>query len=319
MSPRARLRGLLDMDPAAVGYLAGWALVRRLPEPLARALFHFGADRASAGGRGMDQLRRNLARVVGPENVTRDLVRDSVRSYARYWREAFRLPAMTADPMLGARLADSVVGRETFEASLNSGRGVILALPHSGNWDMAGTFLVKNFGQFTTVAERVRPEILFRAFVDYRESLGFEVLALTGGQPPFPRLREVLAAGGVIALLGERDLKQSGVTVEFFGETTTMPAGPAHLALETGAALHVVHCWFTDGPEREGWGFSVSDEVEVDELGPTVQRVADLFAANIAAHPEDWHMLQPQWTADIEARRKRREQESRAREAGGRQ
>lgn len=302
-----RLRGLVDSDPVAAGYLAGWSLVRHLPEPLARGLFRFGADLASDGGRSMEQLRRNLARVVGPENVTRDLVRASVRSYARYWREAFRLPAMMDDPVLGVRLDDSVVGRDAFEASLNSGRGVILTLPHSGNWDMAGRFLVKNYGRFTTVAERVKPEVLFRAFVDYRESLGFEVLALTGGQPPFERLREVLADGGIICLLGERDLKQSGVNVRFFDEETTMPAGPARLALETGAALHVVHCWFTDGPEGEGWGFSVSDEVMVDDLQSTVQRVADLFAANIAAHPEDWHMLQPQWTADVEAQRRGRE------------
>lgn len=303
------MRDRVDFDPAAAGYLAGWAVVRRLPGPMARTLFRFGADRVSDDGRGMDQLRRNLARVVGTENVTRDLVRDSVRSYARYWREAFRLPSMTRDAVLNARLDESIVGWDAFQASVNSGRGVILTLPHSGNWDMAGVYLVKHYGQFTTVAERVRPEVLFRAFVDYRESLGFEVLALTGGQPPFPRLREVLAEGGVICLLGERDLKQSGVEVEFFGETTTMPAGPARLALQTGAALHVVHCWFTDGPEGEGWGFSVSDEVEVDELAPAVQRVADLFAANIAAHPEDWHMLQPQWTADVEERRARREVE----------
>ena len=92
-----------------------------------------------------------------------------------------------------------------------------------------------------------------------------------------------------------------------FGETTSLPAGSVQLARETGAALHVVHCWY---PEEGDWGFSVSDEVEVSELEPTVQRVADLFAANLAAHPEDWHMLQPQWTADIEERRERRRSEA---------
>ena len=302
---------LRGFDPAAAGYLAGWSLVRRLPEPVARALFRLGADLASDHGRGMDQLRRNLARVVGEENVTRRLVRDSVRAYARYWREAFRLPALVHDAGLHTRLESAVVGREAFEASLVSGRGVILALPHSGNWDMAGMYLVNRYSQFTTVAERVHPEVLFRAFVDYRESLGFEVLPLTGGPSPFPRLCSVLSSGGVVALLGERDLRQTGVRVNFFGESTTMPAGPAQLALETGAALHVVHCWFTEKDGEEGWGFSVSDEVAVDELGPTTQRVADLFAANITAHPADWHMLQPQWSADIERRRRQRAGEKR--------
>ena len=289
---------LRELDPAALAYLAGWKLVRHLPDRAAGALFDLGADRASDRGRGMEMLRRNLTRVVGAENVTAALVRDAVRSYARYWREAFRLPSLAGDPELAERLTRSVVGREHLDASLASGRGVVLTLPHSGNWDMAGVFLVGYCGQFTTVAERVRPEVLYNAFVDYRESLGFEVLAHAGGRPPYPRLREVLESGGVVALLGERDLRRKGVRADFFGEETTMPAGPAQLALDTGAALHVAHCWFTD----DGWGFSVSEEIEADALEPTVQRVADRFAANIAAHPADWHMLQPLWPADLENR-----------------
>lgn len=288
-------------DPAAAGYLLGWRVLGRLPFRLTRTLFRLGADLASDHGRGMDQLRRNLARIVGPENVTRELVRASMRSYARYWLEAFRLPTMMNDPRLAGQLRESVVGEDTLRVAVDSGRGVILALPHSGNWDMAGLYLVQNFGQFTTVAERLKPEVLYEAFVDYRRSLGFEVLALTGGEPSFPRLKEVLTEGGVVCLMGERDLKQRGVTCQMFGEETSLPAGPAQLALATGASLHVVHCWFT---EHGGWGFSISDEVEVTDLPETMQRVADLFSANIAAHPADWHMLQPQWTADIERRRR---------------
>lgn len=289
-----------SFDLATMGYLAGWKIVRQLPTPLARALFNAGADKASNNGRGMEQLRKNLTRVVGAENVTAELVRNSVRSYARYWMESFRLPSMKDDPELKAVLTESVQGIPHFEASQKTGRGVILALPHSGNWDMAGLFLVNDYGQFSTVAERVRPEVLFRAFVEFRESLGFEVLPLTGGVPAFPRLKEVLNDGGVIALLGERDLKQKGVEVDFFGEKTTMPVGSAQLAIETGAALHAVHCWF----EPHGWGFSISEEIEVDNILATTQRLADRFAENIAQHPADWHMLQPQWTADIEQRKR---------------
>lgn len=285
---------------SALGYLAGWRLVRLLPHPVARTLFRFGADLFSRNGRGMDQLRANLSRVVGPEHVTRELVRDATRSYARYWMEAFRLPSISKDPALMDRLRDSVVGLEIFDRSRDLGRGIIITAPHSGNWDMSGAFLVSYNGQFTTVAERVRPEELFNAFVEFRESLGFEVLPLTGGDtPPFERLREVLRAGGVVCLLGERDLRGSGVETTFFGEQTSMPAGPAQLAIETGAPLHVVHPWF----EADGWGLSVSDPVEVDNLSDTVQRIADLFAANIAAHPRDWHMLQPLWFADLDADR----------------
>ena len=290
-------------DLAAAGYLAGWKVVRRLPEPVARTLFRWGADWASNNGRGMDGLRQNLARVVGPENVTRALVRGSVRSYMRYWMEAFRLPAIHSDARLHERLLSGLEGLEHFDASAESGRGTILALPHSGNWDMAGVFLVGHYGQFTTVAERLKPAVLFDAFVNYRETLGFEVLPLTGGDAsPFKRLKEVLEAGGVVCLLAERDLTRSGISVDFMGEEANMAAGPAQLALETGAALHVVHSWF----EGAGWGLSVSPEIEVTNLQETTQRMADGFADNIRRHPEDWHMLQPQWNVDIERRRQAR-------------
>ncbi|MDK4330480.1 phosphatidylinositol mannoside acyltransferase [Corynebacterium accolens] len=295
-------------DVAAAGYLAGWKVVRRLPQPVARTIFRWVADFASDNGRGMDGLRRNLTRVVGAENVTRELVRDSMRSYMRYWMEAFRLPAIHSDPQLHERLMGGLEGLEHFDASAQSGRGVILALPHSGNWDMAGVFLVGHYGQFTTVAERLRPEVLFDAFVDYREELGFEVLPLTGGPAtPFARLKEALEEGGVVCLLAERDITRSGVTVDFMGEEANMAAGPAQLAIETGAALHVVHSWF----EGDGWGLSVSPEVEVTDVQETTQRMADGFAANIRRHPADWHMLQPQWNEDVERRRQARKERSR--------
>ncbi|MGV0417463.1 phosphatidylinositol mannoside acyltransferase [Corynebacterium segmentosum] len=295
-------------DVAAAGYLAGWKVVRRLPQPVARTIFRWVADYASDRGRGMDGLRRNLTRVVGAENVTRELVRDSMRSYMRYWMEAFRLPAIHADPQLHERLMSGLEGLEHFDASAQSGRGVILALPHSGNWDMAGVFLVGHYGQFTTVAERLKPEVLFDAFVDYREELGFEVLPLTGGAvTPFARLKEALEEGGVVCLLAERDITRSGVTVDFMGEEANMAAGPAQLAIETGAALHVVHSWF----EGDGWGLSVSPEVEVTDIQETTQRMADGFAANIRRHPADWHMLQPQWNEDVERRRQARKERSR--------
>ncbi|WP_411702245.1 phosphatidylinositol mannoside acyltransferase [Corynebacterium sp. LaCa142] len=294
-------------DVAAAGYLAGWKVVRRLPEPVARTIFRWGADFASDHGRGMDGLRGNLTRVVGAENVTRELVRDSMRSYMRYWMEAFRLPAIHADPQLHERLMSGLKGLEHFDASAQSGRGVILALPHSGNWDMAGVFLVGHYGQFTTVAERLKPEVLFDAFVDYREELGFEVLPLTGGAAtPFARLKEALQEGGVVCLLAERDITRRGITVDFMGEEANMAAGPAQLAIETGAALHVVHSWF----EGDGWGLSVSPEVQVTDIKETTQRMADGFAANIQHHPEDWHMLQPQWNEDVERRRQARKERS---------
>ncbi len=288
-------------------YAAGWRLVRALPERAVRRAFDAGADaaarranRAARAGQ-PNQLRRNLARVLGvpPEQVPDQLIHKSMRSYARYWREAFRLPSMD-HAALGGRLRVHQV--ENLEAALARGKGVVLVLPHSGNWDMAGVWLVQNHGRFCTVAERLRPESLFERFVAYRESLGFEVFPLTGGeQPPFPQLAERLHAGGIVCLMGERDLTGKGVPVTFFGERTWMPAGAAKLAVETGAALIPVHCWFTeDAAGNESWGFKTEPALDVSGgVAAATQALADRFAANIATHPADWHMLQPLWERDL--------------------
>ena len=292
------------IDLATAGYLAGWKLVGKLPAGWTAAMFASGADALSQQGEGMEMLRRNLTRVVSPTKVTRALVRDATRSYARYWHEVFRLPQLAGEPNLMRELDAGVVGRSYIDAAIDKGRGLILTLPHSGNWDMAGMWLAHHYGGFATVAERVKPEALFDAFVDFREQLGFEVLPLTGAAtPPFARLKEVLADGGIVCLMGERDLKGSGVRVRFFGEGTTMPAGPAKLAMETDAQLAVAHSWYPD-PAARGprWGFSVSAPVEVTTLEATAQRVADEFAAYIARHPQDWHALQPIWPADAQWR-----------------
>ncbi|WP_280468259.1 phosphatidylinositol mannoside acyltransferase [Nocardia cyriacigeorgica] len=301
----ARIRGGLS-DRA---YGAGWRLVRALPERTARRLFDWGADRAVRGG-GPPQLRRNLARVLAmaPEAVPDDLIRASMRSYARYWREAFRLPTMD-HAALAASGRMPVGGLTHVDAALDAGRGLILVLPHSGNWDMAGMWLVQNYGTFTTVAERLKPESLFERFVAYRESLGFEVFPLTGGeQPPFPQLAARLRENKIICLMGERDLTGKGVPVDFFGERTWMPAGAAKLAIETGAALLPVHAWFTvDESGQEAWGLEAGAPLDVSGgIGPATQALADRFAANIAAHPADWHMLQPLWENDLSEQRRAR-------------
>lgn len=291
---------------ADFGYRAGWAAVRYAPEKLARGLFDRGSAYAGARNGGPDQLRRNLSRVLGvpPGEVPDELVVDAVRSYARYWCEAFRLPAQDlAESAATAHL--SAADRARLDAALDRGKGVVLALPHTGNWDMAGVWLVQHYGQFATVAERLKPESLFTQFVEYRESLGFEIFPLSGGeQPPFAQLADRLRAGGIVCLLGERDLARHGVPVTFFGEPTRMPAGPAKLAIDTGAALMPAHHWFTEAP---GSQMSCGEPIDVSGgVQPATQALADVFAANIAAHPADWHMLQPLWESDWSQQRRDR-------------
>lgn len=288
-----------------LGYAAGWRLVRALPEPLARTVFELGADYAARGG-GPDQLRKNLARVTGvaPADVPDELMRSALASYARYWREAFRLPSMDLTAV-AKRLDEVFIGADKLAAAHAAGRGGVLALPHSGNWDMAGVWLAQHFGTFATVAERLKPESLYRRFIEYRESLGFEVFPLSGGErPPFEVLSERLRDNKFVCLMADRDLTRSGVEVEFFGEPTRMPAGPAKLAIETGAPLHPAHVHYAG----EDCVVEVFDELDTSsgDVSAVTQALADRFAANIAAHPADWHMLQPQWLADLSDERRAR-------------
>lgn len=287
-----------------LGYAAGWQAVQRLPEPVARGAFD-AAGRYAAGraGRGTRQLKANLRVATGgklSEDELDALTARALRSYARYWQEAFRLPRLPRERIV----ADTVhSGVEHFERARAEGRGLIAALPHSGNWDAAGVWLVDWLGgPFATVAERLQPESLFRRFLEYRESLGIHVLPLTGGERPSSAvLREWLAGGGFSCLVVDRDLGPGGVPVELFGRPTTMPAGPALLAAQTGAALHPAICRFTE----RGWEFAIRPEVRVDGPGRLrdrvaagMQGVADSFTADLAVRPEDWHVLGRIW-ADV--------------------
>ncbi|MEX2289906.1 MAG: phosphatidylinositol mannoside acyltransferase [Mycobacteriales bacterium] len=294
-----RVAGLVTGQASAAAYAGGWALVRALPEPLAHRLFRVGADLAHRrGGKGVDRLRSNLARVVGDaDGSDLDLVtKEALRSYARYWCEVFRLPVTPAARILGGTVT---VEEYRMRDSLASGRGTILALPHSGNWDCAGAWCGATGAPFTTVAERLEPESLYDRFVVFRESLGMEVLPLTGGdRPPFDVLAERLGTGGTLCLLADRDLSARGVDVQFFGATARMPAGPASLALRTGATLLPVTLSF----RGKGWRIVFHPEVAHTDVPTMTQALADAFARGIAEHPADWHMLQRLWLDDLDPR-----------------
>lgn len=284
-----------------LGYAAGWRVVRALPLGVARAMFNAGADRAFKGnGPGTQRLRRNLRQVVGPAMPEADLdalVRAGLRSYARYWMEAFRLPSQTREQFLNDF---RVVQFDELKAVLGEGNGVILALPHTGNWDAAAAHLVSHGFRLVTVAERLKPEAVYEQFVAYREKLGMEVLPLTGGRrAPLDVLAEKAQQGYAVALLADRDLSARGIEVRFFGGRTRMPAGPALLALRTRAPLYAVDLSFT--PQgciaflRRIELPALTDGALDVRVKIVTQRLADAFAAGIAEHPQDWHMLQKLW------------------------
>jgi lauroyl/myristoyl acyltransferase len=292
------------------GYGLGWLVVCRLPESWAQKAFRFFADLAwRRQGPRVQVLEGNLRRVIGSEasrGQLRALSREAMRSYARYWVEAFRLPVMPA-----GRLAGGTRGTGHVRAALEhlaAGRGVVFALPHMGNYDLAAAWIIASgAGSITTVAERLKPESVYDRFVAFREGLGVEVLPASGGtSSAFGILAQRLRAGKLVCLVCDRDVTGGGIEVEFFGETARMKGGPAGLAVATGAALMPVILWF-DG---DHWGVHVHEEIPVpadgdreQQAAAMMQQVARLFEAGIRAHPQDWHMLQRVFVADLDPAR----------------
>ncbi|MEU9987975.1 phosphatidylinositol mannoside acyltransferase [Streptomyces sp. NPDC007971] len=285
-------------------YGLGWSTVKKLPEPVAVRLGRTIADLAwKQRGKGVQRLETNYARVVPDATAERlaELSRAGMRSYLRYWMESFRLPAWSTERI---RTGFECKDVHHLTDGIASPRGLILALPHMANYDLAGAWVTTKLETpFTTVAERLKPETLYDRFVAYREGLGMEVLPHSGGSA-FGTLARRLREGGLVCLVADRDLSASGIEVDFFGERTRMPAGPALLAQQTGAQLLPVTLWYDDSPVMQG---QVHPPVEVPQAGTKAEKtsvmtqaLADAFATGIADHPEDWHMLQRLWLADLD-------------------
>ncbi len=280
---------------SALAYFAGWRLVRTLPERTAYKLFSLiGRRVVKRNGKSVQRLRSNLARVKPglSKGELEALVSRAFDSYMRYWCDTFRIQDWSTE-----RIQESVTlnNGHLLIDPMKSGKGVVIALPHSGNWDHAGAYFCSIGIPLVTVAERLKPEALFQKFLQYRNSMGFEVLSLDSRS--FVTLLKRAREKRLIALVADRDLSRSGVDVDFFGHPSRMPAGPALLAIKTGIPLviaHVsykpvgIHIDFTEVPiPTEG--------SESEKISATVQACADLFAKGIAQYPEDWHMLQRIW------------------------
>jgi len=290
---------------AYVGYRAAADVARVLPpalaQPLARATSW--AWLASQPAR-RHQVARNLERIAPQlsERERRQTLVAVFENYGRYWHELFRM----SDAGAAALIADfDCQGLENLEAAHAQGRGVVVALPHLGNWDVAGAWISDRGFPVTTVAETASPPELFEWFVATRERLGMHVVPLsrTAGSA----LVHDLAAGRVVCLLADRDITGDGVEVTFFGERTRLPGGPALLALRTGAPLLPVGLSF--GPH---WahGAQILPPLATerrarlrDDVIRVTQDLASNFEQLIRARPEQWLMLQPMWPSDLAAHR----------------
>ena len=282
-------------DFTAVAYFAGWRIVRWLPEKSAYRLFAFVADRASAkNGKNFQRLEGNLKRVVPEltERELRSLAQAGMRSYLRYWCDTFRSPDWDTK-----RIQSTVTVNEPelLLEPVRSKRGVVVALPHSGNWDHAGSYFCSQGIPLVTVVERLKPEKLFLKFLEYRQAIGMEALPLDGRV--MGTLASRLREGKLVALVADRDLSRSGIDVKFFDGTARMPAGPALLAIRTGADLITAYVSYTaSGIHIDFRKVQIaSGETETERVAKTVQLCADNFAAGISQHPQDWHMLQRIW------------------------
>ena len=297
-----------DVRDAATqwAFTVGWRLTKRMPEPAARAVFQAAADTMwLRNGESVQQLERNLARVnpAWTKDELRVLSKEGMRSYLRYWLEAFRLPSWSHERVSGTF---DLAGQELMDEAVRSGTGAVMVPCHMANWDHAGAWGCLRFGGVTTVAERLKPEGLFNQFLAYRQTLGMDVLAI--GEPDLVRsLMRKVKEGRILALLGDRDISRNGVEVNLFGEPAALPGGPALIGLLTGAPVYPVTMWF-DGDRTTGQVYPAvvapSGLSRAEQVREMTQQIAYAFEDGIRAHPTDWHMLQKVWLADLDPARR---------------
>ncbi|HEV2361778.1 MAG TPA: phosphatidylinositol mannoside acyltransferase [Acidimicrobiales bacterium] len=263
---------------------------------------------ATASGLAMSELwrskrplvRRNMRRALGPDAsdaLVDRTVTKAFESYARYWVESSRLAAMSE------RRFNEVWSIEGFDGcreAMDKGQGVILALPHLGNWEYGGRWLATVGAPMTTVAETLEPPELFKWFVAQRERLGLTILPPSAETSAI--LSRTLREGKLIGLVADRDLTGSGVEVDFFGETTTLPAGPATLAIRTGAVLFSCAVYDVGDGHYHGHINPPIDCRREGGLREDVTRITRALTREledlIRRAPEQWHMFQANWPAD---------------------
>jgi phosphatidylinositol dimannoside acyltransferase len=283
-------------------YRGLFAVGRYAPRPVGRAMTRMAGEVSYRLMRSRRELMAAHQRRIAGGTLDGDELARRVRaaflSYAYYWLDSARAPGASA---AGLEANTSAQGLDHLDDAVAAGRGAILALPHLGTWDTGGAWLASTGYPLTVVAELLRPRRLFEWFVTMRRRLGIDVVPL--GPDAASAVARTLRRGGVVALVSDRDLVGNGAEVELFGERIRLPAGPATLAIRTGAALLPAAVYLTPGG---GLRAVVRPPVPVERSGrglrADVAGVTRLLAAEmeelIRAAPEQWHMFQPLWASD---------------------
>jgi KDO2-lipid IV(A) lauroyltransferase len=276
--------------------------MQKLPEHVAAAAASVVATVLSTFSRQAAAMyRRNLVRVLGPgvsDAELRATTRRAFLNYGRYWFEGARLPAVSPAVVRERFVVES--GWEHLVAGTEAGNGVIMALPHIGSWEWGGAWLALQGYPMTSVAEPLKPPAMYDWFVAQREAMGLTIVPL--GADASRVLLRTLRAGKLVGLLCDRDIVGNGIDVEFFGERTTMPAGPATLALRTGAVILPTAVYSGPGIGHTAVIMPPVDTGRTGGLRQDVARVTQLIAGDlerlIRRAPEQWHLFQPNWPSD---------------------
>lgn len=279
-------------------FTLGWSTLKYLPESLGRAIFRIIAIQIyRSNGRSVQQLRANLKQVTKFSNqALEDLTKAGVKSYFKYWYEAFVLHHWSKEQINSKFL---MINKNRLDEYLSQEKKVVLVLPHMGNWDAAAYWFTTNYQPLTTVAEKLKPVALYEKFLKFRSSLGVEVLPLERGGGTFQALQERLRSGNILALLSDRDLSRSGIKVNYFEAVTSLPAGPATLAWEENAVLIPINLFngknnliLAETGEALRIDRTMNREDAIKEL---TQKLAQVFENMVSAHPADWHLMQKVW------------------------
>ena len=277
-------------------YLLAWKLIGALPEKIAYVLANQISDFIYfRNGKGVKRLRSNYKRVLPnlSQRELSNLTKAGMRSYLRYWFDTFRLNKWSKSRIINTT---EVVRENLLRDPIAVKQGCIVALPHAGNWDHAAAYFCSTGINLTAVVEKLKPEAIFKKFLDYRQSIGIE--PISHKEKTIPLLTQRLQEGKLIALVADRDMSRNGIEVNFIGGTAKMPSGPAILAINTGAPLITAYIRYTDKGIK-----IIFDQViiptnlqnEDEKISAVTQLMADNFAKHIKESPVDWHMLQRVW------------------------